>query len=260
MPRFSRLLLSSLVALAALPAAAQDRFEIQVYDSEVARHLEPGLELHLNYAASGTRAASGSELPTNHLLRTTLEPHLGLFGWAEVGGYLQAALRPEGGYDFAGVKLRLKLRWPEKLWGWLGLAVNAELSAVPGAYEANRYGSELRFVADLTAGPLYLAINPILATDLGGELAGHPQLQPSARATLAVAPALALGLEYHAGLGPIDSPLPIRQQSHSVFGVAGLTTGNFDLDLGVGRGLGVAEPWVMRAILGIHPAPPAGGG
>lgn len=244
------------VVCAAAAAHGQDRFEIQVYDSEVAREGEPGLELHLNYVASGNPVAEGAELPANHVLHTTLEPHLGLFGWAELGGYLQGALRPDGSYAYAGAKLRFKAKWPAKLFGFLGLAVNTELSLIPEAYEANRWGSEVRPIVDARIGPVYASVNPILATDLAGPLAGHPQLEPAAKLMVFVVPALAVGAEYYGGFGRVDSPLPRAEQDHHLYGVFDFASAWFDLNVGVGRGFGTGERWVAKAIFGIHPPDP----
>lgn len=245
-------------ALLAFAARAQDRFEVQVYDSEVARAGEAGVELHVNSALRGTRAVSpDGELPTSRVVHLTLEPHLGVFGWGELGAYLQGALRPEGAFDFAGVKLRFKAAWPEKfLGGRVGLAVNGELSRVPAAYEANVWGSELRPVADLRVGPWYASINPIVGVDLQGPLAGHPQLQPAAKVAWFAAPALSIGAESYSALGPLDALLPPRSQSHQVYGVLDLAAELFDLEVGVGRGLGTADPWVAKAIVGVHARQP----
>jgi hypothetical protein len=246
--------LGLLVAAASFGAAAQDRFEIQVYDSEVAAAGEPGLELHANYVAQGTTTSAGDELPTRHVLHLTLEPHIGLFGWGELGGYLQAALRPEGAFDYAGVKLRFKARWPSRLLdGMVGLALNAEISAVPAAYEANRWGTELRPIIDARVGRLYAALNPNLATELSGRDAGHPRLEPAAKLAFFLRPELSAGVEYYAGLGPLDALLPVPAQTHNLYAILDLAHDLFDVNLGVGRGLGVGDGWVAKAIVGIHP-------
>jgi hypothetical protein len=247
-----RVLLAALSIATA--ATAQDRFEIQVYDSEVAAAGEPGLELHLNYVARGSRASEGSELPTNHVFHTTLEPHLGLFGWAELGGYLQGALRPDGSYDYAGAKLRFKMKLPGKVFGVVGIALNTELSLVPAAYEGNRWGSELRPIVDVRLGALYASLNPILATDLAGALAGHPQLEPAAKLGWFVLEALSLGAEYYGGFGRLEAPLPAAEQDHHLYGALDLTSDYLDVNFGVGRGLGAGEPWVMKGIIGLHGA------
>lgn len=247
--------LGLVLAAATCPARAQDRFEIQVYDSEVAAAGEPGLELHLNYVAQGPAAPpAGGELPTRHVLHVTLEPHLGLFGWGELGGYLQGALRPEGTFDYAGVKLRFKAKWPEKLLGGaVGLALNGELSAIPAAYEPNRWGTELRPVVDARAGRFYGSLNPILSTDLSGPDAGRPQLEPAAKLAFLARPELWIGAEYYAGLGRLDALLPLAAQTHKLYAVLDFAGDLFDLDLGAGRGLGAGDAWVMKAIVGIHP-------
>jgi hypothetical protein len=243
------------ILLVGFAASAQDRFEIQVYDSEVAEAGQFGLELHTNFVFAGGREPSPEgELPTEHVLHATLEPHVGLFGWAELGAYLQSALRPGGSFDYAGVKLRFKAKWPEKFFnGALGLALNVELSRIPAAYEANVWGTELRPIIDLRVGPVYGAVNPIIGTDLQGSLAGHPQFDPAFKLAYFARPELSFGGEYYAALGPFDSLLPAAQQKHWLYAVLDFAGDSLDLNFGLGRGFGAADPWVAKAIFGIHP-------
>jgi len=245
-----------LVALTLLAASAQaqDRFEIQVYDSETAPPLTPGLEVHTNYSVQGsTEKSPEGELPTQHVARITFEPHLGLNEFSELGAYLQTALRPSGTYDFAGVKLRFKMRYLHKLWDLVGLAVNLEVSAIPATYEANQWGSEIRPIADLRWRRLYASVNPILSIDFKGKDAGIPQLQPAAKIAIETFPGLQLGAEYYAGFGRITSPLPAAEQSHTFYGALDFTSSYVDFNLGVGYGLGAADKWVLKSILGVHP-------
>lgn len=235
---------------------AQDRFEIQVYDSETAPPLTPGLEVHTNYSARGTldRTSEG-ELPTNHVARITFEPHLGLTDFSEVGAYFQTALQPSGAYDYAGVKLRFKMRYLHKLWDLVGLAVNFELSWVPPAYEPNRWGSEVRPIADIHWRWLYVSVNPIFSIDFKGKDAGLPQLQPAAKVAIDVLKGLQIGAEYYSGFGPINAPLPAPEQSHTLYGAIDFTSSYVDLNLAAGPGFGAADRWVIKSILTIHPKP-----
>ena len=236
-----------------LASSAQDKFEIQVYDSQIDPILEPRVELHLNYDQSGTRQSSpDGELPTDHVAHYTLEPQTGLADWCEIGGYFQTALRPDGTFDFAGVKLRFKARIVRPLWDVVGLALNVELSMVPREYEANKWGSELRPIIDVRLGRFYAAVNPIVSIDLAGDLAGHPQLQPAAKVSFEVLPGFALGGEYYAGLGPVDRLLPSADQTHLLFGALDWSSSIVDLNLGVGYGLGAGEQWVIKTIVGIQ--------
>lgn len=255
------LVLAGLVAGLGWPcpkAYAQDRFEIQVYDAETAPKGGAGVEVHFNVVAVGSHSvAADGELPTHHVTHLTLEPHLGLSRWCELGAYIQTAMREDGTLDYAGIKLRLKSRIPRRLaHNLIGLALNIEFSVIPATYESNVWGSELRPVFDIQWRRLYFSLNPILSTDLGGSLIGRPQLQPAAKFAVSIIPMLALGVEYYAAFGPLDSPYGIADQMHRLLGVVDIVHKltdkmNFDVNLGAGYNFGAGDPWVVKAIFGI---------
>jgi hypothetical protein len=239
------------MVLCAAAARAQDPFEIQVYDADTAPPLTPGIEVHLNAFVHGSEQPSTSgELPTRHVTHLTLEPHLGLTEWLEVGGYLQSALRPDGSYDYAGTKLRIKGRLLDPAFGWLRLALNGELSRIPAAYESAQWGGELRPILETHQGPLGLWLNPIVSVAF--EEGFHPELEPCAKASWALSDILSLGAEYYAGLGPVDGLFPVSEQVHRAFGVVDLETRWFDLNFGVGGGSG-PDSFIVKAIIGVHP-------
>jgi hypothetical protein len=260
--------LVGLVVVLARPAQAQDRFEIQVYDSETAGPGNPGLEVHINYDFSGTTAPSpDGASSTVHVLHLTFEPHLGIADWAEIGAYLQSAFLPdfEPGpgpeYVYAGWKLRFKARYPKKLFGMLGLSANFEISDVPAMFEPNIWGSEVRLIADLRWRSLYVAINPIVDTDLNGPLAGQPQFAPAAKVSLFFLERTALsaagGLEYYGFFGPFRDFLPPEQQEQSLYAVLDFMGECVDVNVGLGHSFAAGEGWVGKAIIGFHPrAPP----
>ena len=232
-------------------ARAQDAFEIQVYDSETAAPGAFGLETHLNYVAAGVTATSPEgELPSDRVAHFTLEPHVGLASWAEGGAYFQMALRPDGSFDYAGVKLRLKTRIPRKFArGMVGLALNFELSSVPPPYEATGLGGELRPIVDVTWKRLYASVNPIIGFDFFGPLAGHPQLEPAATVLVSLVEGWSMGVEYYAALGPIDAPLPLSAEVHRIFVVSTMSYEWFGLHVGGGYGLAAGDKWIVKAIL-----------
>src|SRR5437868_3436466 len=221
------------VLLCAAAARAQDSFEIQVYDVETAPPMTAGVEVHVNEFFHGTTETSpAGELPTRHVAHLTLEPHLGLTKFLEAGVYLQSALRPDGSYDYAGTKLRIKGRLLDPAFGWLRLALNGELSRIPAAYESARWGGELRPILETHQGRLGLWLNPIVS--FAFEEGFHPELEPCAKASWALSDILSLGAEYYAGLGPVDGLFPVSEQVHRAFGVVDLGTRWFDLNFGVG--------------------------
>ncbi|MGZ3429545.1 MAG: hypothetical protein ACXVCV_23000 [Polyangia bacterium] len=204
-----------------------------------------------------TTSANG-ELPTDRVAHLTLEPHVGLTRWCEVGGYFQTALRPDGSFDYAGVKLRSKMRVPRRFGrGLVGLALNVELAAVPRTYEATGYGGELRPVVDVAWKRLYASVNPILGFDFTGADAGHPQLEPAATVLVSLAEGWAMGAEYYASLGPIDRPLSLGEQVHRLFVVATVSHAWFGLHVGGGYGLGAGEKWIAKAIVSFDLTPGA---
>jgi hypothetical protein len=237
-----RLALLGLV-LASSPAHAQDEFEIQVYDVETARRGEAGLELHLNH-----HLIHGAPDQT-HL---TFEPHYGLASWLELGGYLQTALTTAGDFAYAGVKLRLKARWPRRVWEErIGLAANVEISAVPARFEPNVWGGEARPVVDLLVGGFYAAVNPIIDFDLRGDVAGHPQLQPAVKVGVVITPALMIGVEAYGAYGPVDDLG--REKVERVFGVVDVKGRWWSLDAGIGASWGLPDHPIGKLIFGLDP-------
>ena len=243
--------------LSAGRARAQDRFEIQVYDSETAGAGQVGLETHWNYIFAGTKLTSpDGEEPNDHTFHLTFEPHVGLGDWGELGCYFQTAATPADGYEYAGVKLRFKLRYPRKLWDILGLAINFEVSSVPHRFEPNEWGSEIRPVADVRWRALYVAVNPIIDTDLKGQYAGQPQFAPAAKGALFFLDrehlSAAAGLEYYSVLGPFGDFFSPSQQFHTLYGALDIGTPYVDVNVGFGHGFAAGESFVGKAILGFH--------
>jgi hypothetical protein len=248
-----RAFLLALLAAAGVARAvrAQDPFEIQVYEPETAPPGEIGLETHLNYVVTGSTSSSPSgEAPTHHAFHLTFEPHLGITDIFEMGFYLQSAVRPGAGYDWAGFKIRAKVRAPRPAFGWLKLALNGELSFIPTRYEASGTGGELRPIAEGVFGPLTLGVNPIVGLSFDNGV--HFDLEPCARALYSFAPWISGGAEYYSALGPIDAILPLGDQVHRAFGVVELYSGHLDVNFGVGFGSG-DDSLLVKAILTVRP-------
>ena len=252
----------ALFVLLPLSAAAQDAFEIQVYSSETAPPLQVGGEMHLNHFFVGSLVGDGTERPTNRVTHLTLEPHVGIASWCEAGGYFLMAFREDGHFDFAGLKLRFKIRWPEKLWGVLGLSLNQELSMTRRDYEADELGWELRPIIDLEWKRLYLSFNPIVSVPLGAAIV-VPELAPSLKGSVRVLDFLNVGAEYYAAFGPINRAVPLDQQAHRLFGALDFEWKNgrqlYELNFAVGYGFTGPEKWIAKLIFEFDYEPlPAG--
>lgn len=255
--------LTALVLLSVLAyggvARAGDPFELQVYDGTANAPGVPALELHLNDWATGHRDAAPPELPLHGQFHATLEPSLGLLPSWEVGAYLQGVVRDDGTVAWAGAKLRSKLVTPPSFSRSWRLGVNVEVAALPEAYDRDRWGAELRPIVAWHRDGWLFAVNPILDQPLAGAGASDgPSFQPAVKASRSLG-AFALGLEYYGTLGPLASPLPLREEEHYVYEVLDLfSLDRFECSVGVGEGLTAASAGlVLKAILGYSFDPPA---
>lgn len=237
------------------PARAVDRFEIQVYDGTADDPGQAGIELHVNTVAAGLREATPPELPPNHQTHLTAEPSVGVTRWWELGAYLQSTIRPDGDFDFAGIKLRSK--WVRPRTGALRLGVNVEVSYLPAAYERDRWGAELRPIVagNAAGGRLAWAVNPILDFGLAGESVGTaPSFEPALSAVYVWPERLSAGIELYSDLGPVSGFLPPAQQQYYVYEVVNvLRWRRIELNAGVGEGLTAAsDRLIVKTILGFQ--------
>ena|SRR2546425_6214781 len=239
-------LLSLILAAPALLAltrrcAAQDRFEIEVYRYQTATRGEWELEAHLNYTSLGTTAFDGQVAPTQRQARITAELTRGLTDHWEVSGYLLAARRPAAGLEFAGWRLRSRLRAPESWRLPVRVGFSAELEAARAAYSESPTTLELVAVFEKQIGPLQLDLDPALERDLGGPaVADGWELEPRARAAVAVSRTVTLALEYYGALGHVGAILPGEAQVHQFYPSVDLRLGE-ELSVNFGVGVGATS-------------------
>ncbi len=213
------------LAVAAAPrlAAAIDRFEIQVYTSDIDEPGQLSLEAHLNYTVQGTKEPEfDGQVPPWHAFRVTLEPAVGVTEWLELGAYLQFMTAPGGVAEYGGSKLRAKLVVPERLSGPWMLGLNVELSSVPVAVEPERWANEFRPILGWHGGRWLVSVNPIVGWSLTGPDAFRPDLEPGGKVAWDTRLGFSIGAEYYTSLGFMNDLLPASEQEHLLFGVVDL--------------------------------------
>ncbi len=244
---------------AAAPAAAVDRFEIQVYGPDLNEPGHLGVELHLNYTPDGSRApAFAGAIPLDRTFHATLEPALGVTEWLELGAYVQSLAAPGRGYRYGGSKLRAKMVLPRRLTGDFFLGLNVEVGRVPREVEEDQWANEFRPILGWSDGRLLVAVNPIFGYALSGPNRFRIELEPAAKVAVNTQRGFALGVEYYADLGFASDVRPLSAQEHLLLGVldlvepAGAPPSPWEVNVGVGAGLtGGSEPrWIVKAILG----------
>jgi hypothetical protein len=252
-------------AFGSAPVPDPDRFEIQVYEAEVNRPGQFGLELHSNYTIQGRKEAEyEGQIPPNHLARFTLEPALGVTDWFELGAYLQSLVAPDYGAKWGGAKLRAKLVVPERLHLPVFLGINLEIGHVPAAVADSGWANEFRPILGYRNGWVLVDVNPIFGYALSGPDQFKPDFQPAGKVAINTQAGFELGVEYYTSLGYwADGFSALRKQEHMLFAVMDLARpaseiqseheeDGWELNVAVGRGLtqGTGPDWIVKSIVG----------
>ncbi len=250
------MLLALAMGCQALPADAVLTDEIQVYTDDINKPGEFGLELHVNATPQGRSAPDfPGEVTPHHGLRVTPEFSYGLTRELEAGLYLPYVRDAQGITHFSGPKLRLKwlpLQPAEGGQGWFA-GTNFEYAQIAPMLEQSRYAIELRPIIGYRGRDWMLAANPILGWALTGpDHDRKPDFSPAAKLARNVAPGMALGVEYYAGLGKFNNILPQAEQSHTLYFALDYERKSWAINLGVGRGLNAAtDRWTLKSIIAL---------
>jgi len=169
-----------------------------------------------------------------------------------MGSYLLFAHRPDGATEFAGFRLRPRVKAPD---GWklpVGLSLSAEIGFPQLQYEPNHVTLEIRPIIDKTFGRWKFDINPIVTFAFNGPEAHEGMgLEPEAMIAYEITPdQFRLMLEYYTALGPAHHLLPTDQQVHMLYPkIEYAFSQSFVINAGVGTGLTNASDsfvWALR--------------
>jgi hypothetical protein len=242
-----------LLLAAAAPLAAQDSFEIQVYEYSTVPKGKWNLETHFNYTAKGTQQFEGAVAPTEHQTHLTFELTRGITDYFEMAGYLVLARLPGENPDFAGWRLRPRVRLPERWKLPVLFSFSAEVAFPQDQYEEADATLELRPILERKFGAVAIDLNPVLGRSIKGP-GSHDgwDFEPGARVGLGVSKAVELSVEYYGAFGPVGNFLPRAEQVHQFFGGGDVSfSENVVMNLGVGFGATSAgNRTVLKARLG----------
>src|SRR5881394_718263 len=182
------------------PIQAQERFDISVYPYATAHRGEWEFEGHINYTSRGTSGFDGSVAPTQGQWRFTAEVSRGITDHWELAGYLLGAQVPGMGLEYAGWRLRSRMRAPES-WGLpVNVGLSVEFEATRSPFSDSPRTAELTAILERRFGALQLLADPTVERDLVGP--GHEwEFEPRARAGLDVSGVVTLGFEWYGLFG-----------------------------------------------------------
>lgn len=235
------------------PARAADE-EIQVYMDEIGQAGAIGLDIHLNHVLDGDPGVDypGAE-PGLHRLRMTPEFSLGLGGGFEVGAYLPlATVASDNVLRIQGVKLRIKWIAPHDeaegaYWG-----ANFEIGRVAYRLDQNPWNAELKTIAGWRGHGWNLAVNGNFDFKVSGPVAAPLTFQLATKASYALTPGFALGIESYNDFGPFSHFGDFAANEQATYLVADTHVGKWDFNLGIGRGYAASgDHLVAKMVVGV---------
>jgi hypothetical protein len=226
--------------------AAQDPFEIHIYEYEPMSLGEYSLETHLNFDTQGSSRRDGTLLPTEHQTHLTLEPTAGLSENFAVGFMFLNAWEPGFAPQFAGWRVLPHFYAPES-WGLpVRLGFVAEFSFQKTRYEENSRRVELRPIIDREFDHWQVVFNPVFERALHG---------PGTERGWNFEPALLLrwkrkefspSLEYYGEVESLNVRPHAQPETHQLFvGGDWEARPSFSINLGAGFDLGSRGPGLI---------------
>ncbi len=236
-----------------LPSRAQDNYEIQVYGADTVPRGDTMVELHSNFAVSGSKQVEDGVQPSNHAQHETLEITHGFNDWFETGFYVFTSIQPDIGWQWVGDHVRPRFRIP-KSWHWpIGLSLSQEFGYQRRDFSPDTWTWEIRPIVDKQLGRWYLSFNPTLERSLHGQNVNKGvEFSPNAQMSFDFTKKITGALEYYAAYGPLTGFDPLHEQEQQIFPSIDLNLSpQWEFNFGVGVGMtGSTDHLIVKCIVG----------
>jgi hypothetical protein len=243
-------LLLAFLASFATPLAAQDPFEIHVYEYEPMPLGAYSLEAHLNFDPQATTARDGTLLPTHDQTHLTFEPTFGLADSFAVGFMFLNAWAPGHSPQFAGWRVLPHLYAPEDWHLPFQLGFVSEFSFQNTRYEENSRRVELRPILDREFEHWELVFNPVFERALHGPGTRHGWNFEPALLARWKRKRFSPSLEYYGEVESVTARPHAQPETHQIFlGGDWQAHPKFSINMGAGfdlTGRGPGVVWKSR--------------
>jgi hypothetical protein len=229
-------------------AAAQDPFEIHIYEYEPMLRGEYSLEAHLNLTAQGSPARDGTLLPTNRQTHLTLEPTAGLSSSRSapdfaIGFMFLNAWEPGYAPQFGGCRVLPHFYLPESWNLSVRIGLVAEFSFQDTRYEQNSRRAELRPIFDREFSRWQVVFNPVFERALHGPGTNHGWSFEPAGLIRWKRRVLSPSIEYYGAIESINVTPRFQPEVHQLFvGGDWAARPQFGINFGLGLTLAIAGP------------------
>lgn len=242
-----------LAVLGAANAARAADEEIQVYQDEMNRKGQFGLDMHVNYVPVNTAPLDYvGEQPSVYRTRITPEWAYGLTDHVELGVYLPLTTIQDNRFSVLGEKLRIKYiatkpDAPGVFWGG-----NFEIGRVDKPLDINPWNAELKGIVGWRGERWTVGFNTNIDWAVAGPDRDPASVQFATKVMYKVGDKLSLGVESYNGAGDFDHFGQFSGAGHSIYAVTDASIGKWDLEFGVGHGYsGENDAWTLKAIVGV---------
>ncbi|HEV3200367.1 MAG TPA: hypothetical protein VGZ73_20825 [Bryobacteraceae bacterium] len=226
--------------------AAQDPFEIHIYEYEPLWRGQYSVEAHLNLVTQGTGSRDGTLLPTGHQTHLTLEPTFGISENFAVGFMFLHAWQPGYSPQFAGWRVLPHVYAPGTWRLPVRLGFVAEFSFQKTRYEENSRRVELRPILDREFARWQVVFNPVFERALHGPGTAHGWNFEPALLVRWKRKKFSPSLEYYGEVESITVEPHAQPEVHQLFcGGDWEMSSLFKVNLGVGFDLGGRGPGVV---------------
>ncbi len=226
--------------------AAQDPFEIHIYEYERLSLGEYSLEAHLNFDPQGTALRDGTLLPTEHQTHLTLEPTIGVSENFAVGFMFLNAWEPGYAPQFAGWRVLPHFYAPKSWRLPVRLGFVSEFSFQNTRYEENSRRVELRPIIDREFSRWQIVFNPVVERALHGPGTAHGWNFEPAMLLRWRRKTFSPSLEYYGEIESINVPPHAQPEAHQLFVGGDWKTGpTFSINMGAGFDLGSRGPGLV---------------
>jgi len=239
-----------LLVILSVPVAAQDDYEIQVYNSDLTEKGHTLFELHSNYTPVGNKQYSDKIFPSDKILHETLEITHGFSDIFELGVYFFNAIGNDGRSGYGGSHIRPRISVPKSCNIPVGLSLGWELGYQRIGFFNNHWLFEIHPIIDRKFGKFYIAINPTF--DWNIDKSKDFEFNPCLMTSYKINKKADLGLEWYSGYGPVQDFLSWDQQHQVLFLASNIYFGNnWEFNAGIGRGLNSStDKWIIKFIIG----------
>ena len=254
MSRFRRAAAAAIVLLAASAGAARAADEeIQVYEDDLDKPGQFGLDTHVNYVPAGSKLFDyAGEQQSVDRVRITPEWSYGLTKDVELGLYLPLADFRNDQFTLDGYKMRIKYIAPRsdsQNWYW---GANFEIGEVDKQLDINPWNAELKGILGWHKGRWELAFNTNIDWAVAGPDRQPATVQLATKVAYKLNDKLAVGLESYDGAGDFNHFARFYGAGHEIYGAVDATLGKWALNAGVGYGYsGEPDHWTLKMIVSV---------